>query len=85
MHTVLPMLPPTSVLKKLKAHSVLQYFTLDGIVTFTCIVSHLKHDILQLQPISESNLLIPPAVLPQPIINFLGASLGIFSDIMDDY
>ena len=51
---------------------------------FTCLVSHLKCDILQLQLIFENKPSIVPAVLPQPIIKFLGASLGLSSDIMDD-
>ena len=84
--TLSPMLPATNVLEKLKTHPVLRYLTLDGIVTLTRLASHLKRDILQPQPISESNPspLIAPAVLPQPIINFLGTSLGISTDVMDD-
>jgi hypothetical protein len=78
------MLPAISVLEKLKVHPVLRYLTLDGIVTFTRLSSHLKRDILQPQPISESNPMIAPAVLPQPITKFLGLSLGISTDIIDD-
>ena len=47
--TLLPMLPATNALDKLKAHPVLQHLTLDGVVTFTHHVSQLKHNILQLQ------------------------------------
>ena len=78
------MIPATNVLEKLKSHPVLRYLTLDGIVTFTRLASHLKRDILQPQPISKSNPSIAPAVLPQPIINFLGTSLGISTDVVDD-
>jgi len=75
------MLPATNVLEKLKAHPVLRYLTLDGVVTFTRLASHLKRDILQPQPISESNPSLVPAILPQPIISFLGASLGLSTRI----
>jgi hypothetical protein len=78
------MLPATSVLEKLKVHPVLRYLTLDGLTTFTRLASHLKRDILQPQPVCESNPAIAPAILPQPIINFLGAALGISTDVMDD-
>ena len=78
------MLPATGVLEKLKAHPVLQYLTLGGLSTFTRLASRLKRDILQPQPICESDPGIAPAVLPQPIVNFLGAVLGISADIVDD-
>ena len=78
------MLPATIVLEKLKAHAVLRYLTLDGLVTFTRLASHLKRDILQPQPISKSNPAVPPTVLPQPITIFLGTSLGIPIEVMDD-
>jgi len=78
------MLPAVSILENLKAHPVLRYLTLDGVVTFTRLASHLKRDILQPQPICDSNPAIAPAILPQPIINFLGAALGISTGVMDD-
>ena len=49
------MLRATSVLEKLKAHPVLQYLNLDGVGAFTRLVSHLKRDILQPQPIPQIN------------------------------
>ena len=78
------MLPATSVLEKLKVHPVLQDLTLDGLTTLTRLVSHLKRDILQPQPVCESNSAIAPAILPQPITNFLGAVLGTSTDVIDD-
>jgi hypothetical protein len=57
------MLPATSVLEKLKVHPALQYLTLDGLTTFTRLASHLKRDILQPQPVCESNPAIAPAIL----------------------
>jgi hypothetical protein len=77
-------LPAFSVLEDLRMHPVLRYLTLDGLVTFTRLASHLKRDILQPQRISESNPAVAPAVLPQPIVNFLGAALGIPTAVMDD-
>ena len=82
--TLLPMLPTTNTLGKLKVHLVLQHLTLDGIVTFTCLASHLKCNILQLQPIPQSNPSILSAILPPPIMNFLGASLATSTDVIDD-
>jgi hypothetical protein len=82
--TLSPMLLATNTLDKLKAHLVLRHLTLDGVVTFTRLASHLKRDILQPQPIPQSDPSIPPAVLPPPITNFLGASLGMSTDVIDD-
>ncbi|KIK08858.1 hypothetical protein K443DRAFT_84167, partial [Laccaria amethystina LaAM-08-1] len=48
-------------------------------------ICHLKRDILQPQPIPQSNPSIPPAVLPPPIMNFLGASLEMSTDVIDDF
>lgn len=78
------MLPAANALDKLKEHPVLRHLSLDGVVTFTRLASHLKRDILQPQPIPQSNPSIPPAVLPPPITNFLGASLGMSTDDIDD-
>ena len=78
-----PILHATNVLERLKAHPVLQYLTLDGIRAFTRPASHLKCDILQPQPIPQINPLLAPAVLPQPVTNFLGISLGMSTDVID--
>ena len=80
----LPMLPAANALEKLKVHPILQHLTLDGVVSFTCFASHLRCNILQPQPIPPSNLSIAPAILPQPITVFLGISLGIYSDVVED-
>jgi hypothetical protein len=44
-----------------------------------------KCDILQPQPINESNPAVAPSVLPQPIAIFLGRSLCIPVETMDDF
>jgi len=75
------MLSAIGLLEVLKTHSVL---ILDGVLMFTRLASHLKCDILQLQPIHDSNPAIAPPILPQPIINFFGATLSISTDVMDD-
>ncbi|KAF8964864.1 hypothetical protein BDZ97DRAFT_2001574 [Flammula alnicola] len=54
-----------------------QYLTLDGLVTFTRLASHLKRVILQPQPIQQSNPATPPSHLPEPVLIFLGTALGI--------
>ena len=78
------MLATTNALEKLKVHPVFRHLTSDGVVAFTRLASHLKCDILQPQPIPRSNPSILPAVLPPPITNFLGASLGMSTDVIDD-
>ena len=82
--TLSPMLPATNALDKLKAHPVFRRLTSDGVVAFTHFASHLKCDILQPQPIFLSNPSILPAVLPPPITDFLGASVGMATDVIDD-
>ena len=82
--TLSPMLPATNALDKLKAHPVLRHLTLEGVVTFTRLASHLKCDILQPQLIPQSDPSTPPAILPPPITKFLGASLGISTDVIDN-
>ena len=79
-----PILHATNVLEKLKAHPILQYLNLDSVGAFTRLASHLKRDILQPQPIPQINPLLAPAVLPQPVTNFLGISLGMSTDVIDD-
>ena len=77
------MLHATNVAEKLnlKVHPVLVYLTLDGVVTFTwhLSASHLrvKHNILQPQPISESN---PSIALP-----FCLNLLYIFLELLSEF
>ena len=85
IYVILPMLPATDILEKIQAHPVLQYITLDGVVTFTRLASHLKRDIIQPQSISESNPSIAPTILPQPVTHFLGTSLGISFDVIEEF
>ena len=72
------------LLTQLQAHPALCYLTLDGITTFVCLIAHLKCDILQPQPINESNPANTPTILPQPIARFLGNALSIPVEVMDD-
>lgn len=76
--------PVIDLLAQLQVHPVLCNLTLDGITTFVRFIIHLKHDILQPQPINESNPSTTPTVLPEPFTNFLGKALGIPADVMDD-
>jgi len=69
---------------RLECHPVLRGLTLDGIVTFTRLAGHLKRDILQPQPINESDPDFPPAFLPDSVAKFLGTALGIPLDAMDE-
>ena len=51
------------IFEKLNAHPILQYITLDGVVTLMRLASHLKRDILQPQSIPESNSNIAPTII----------------------
>jgi hypothetical protein len=76
--------PIVELLAQLQTHPILRYLTLDGITTFVRLITHLKRDILQPQPINESNPTNAPTVLPQPIASFLGKALSIPVEVMDD-
>jgi len=73
-----------AIFERLNAHPILKCITLDGVVTLTRLASHLKRDILQPQSIPETNPDIAPTILPQPIVLFLSAAIGIPIDIMDE-
>ena len=77
--------PMVELLAQLQAHPVLCYLTLDGITTFVRLITHLKRDILQPQPINESNPTDAPTILPQPITQFLSEALSIPFEVMDDF
>ena len=77
--------PMFELLAQLQVHLVLHHLTLDGITTFFCLITHLKCDILQPQPINESNLTDMPTILPQPITQFLSEALSIPFEVMDDF
>ena len=77
--------PMVELLAQLQAHPVLCYLTLDGITTFVHLITHLKRNILQPQPINESNPTDAPTILPQPITRFLGEALSIPFEVMDDF
>ena len=77
--------PMVELLTQLQAHPVLCYLTLDDITTFVHLVTHLKHNILQPQPINKSNLTNTPTILPQPITRFLSDALSIPFEVMDDF
>ena len=73
------------LLAQLQVHLVLHHLTLDGITTFVCLITHLKCDILQPQPINESNPTNVPTILRQPITRFLGKALSIPFKVMNDF
>ena len=58
--------------------------TLDGITALIRLNTQLKRDILQPQPVNESNPTTAPTVLPEPLTEFLGKALGIPAEIMDN-
>ena len=72
------------LLAQLQAHPILRNLTLDGLTTFVHLITHLKHDILQPQPINESNPTNAPTILPQSIAIFLCKALSIPVEVMDD-
>ena len=76
--------PIVELLAQLQAHPILRYLTLDGVTTLVRLITHLKRDILQPQPINESNPTNAPTVLPQPIARFLGEALSIPVEVMDN-
>lgn len=76
--------PMVELLAQLQAHPALCYLTLDSITTFVRLIAHLKRNILQPQPINESNPADAPTILPQPIARFLGNALSIPVEVMDD-
>ena len=69
--------------ERLQRHPVLCSITLDGIVTFARLVGHIKRDILQPQPINDSDPNFAPDFLPDSVAAFLGTALGIPLDVMD--
>jgi hypothetical protein len=76
--------PVVELLAQLQKHPILCYLTLDGITTLVRLITHLKRDILQPQPINESNPAFAPSVLPESITVFLGKALSIPVEIMDE-
>ena len=73
------------VLQRLSDHHVLYSLTIDEVMTFTRLASHLKFDILEPQPIQESqDRSILPKVLPITISIFLGRATGIPLDSVQD-
>ncbi|KAF9566143.1 hypothetical protein CPC08DRAFT_704222, partial [Agrocybe pediades] len=59
------------LLEGLESHPILRFLTLDGAVTPSHILSHLKRSILQPQPIPESSPSHLPQFLPEHIQNFV--------------
>ncbi|KAF8801527.1 hypothetical protein BYT27DRAFT_7114765 [Phlegmacium glaucopus] len=73
-----------SMLVGLQTHLVLKDITLEGIILFSRLASHLKRDILQPQPIYESNPETAPMVLPHSISMFLATCIGVPLENMGD-
>jgi len=72
------------LLERLQHHPVLCCITLDGIITFTQLTGHLKHDILQPQPINDSDPSLAPNFLPDSVATFLATALVIPLEVMDE-
>ena len=72
------------LLEMLQHHPVLRCITLDGIITFTRLAGHLKRDILQPQPINESDPSLAPTFLPDSVATFLATALAIPLEVMDE-
>lgn len=68
------------LVERLKAHTLLEGLSLDILMTFTRLASHLKRDILQPQVISQSDPGYAPDKLPASVSNFLGDALGISNE-----
>jgi hypothetical protein len=65
-------------------HPVLRDVTLNGILTFSRLIGALKHNILQLQPLFDSDIEKAPQFLGPAIHGFIAAALGIDDDAMGD-
>jgi hypothetical protein len=74
-----------SMLVGLQTHPILKDITLEGVIVFSRLASHLKRDIIQPQPIPESNPDVPPTVLPPTISTFLSTCIEIPPDSMQKF
>ena len=72
-------MPAANLFERLKRHLVLFGLTLDGIVTFTRLVGHPKRDILQPQPINNSDPDFPLYFLPDSVAKFLGTAVEVLN------
>ncbi|PPR02945.1 hypothetical protein CVT24_012157 [Panaeolus cyanescens] len=70
---------------KFQSHSILQNLTLDALVTLTRLLGHLKRDVLQPQPPSQSASDTPPLNLPAPILTFLSSVIGVLEADVKDF
>jgi hypothetical protein len=66
--------PVVKLLAQLQKHPILRYLTLDRITTLVRLITNLKREILQPQPINDSNPAIAPAILPQIMTMTLAAA-----------
>jgi hypothetical protein len=74
------------VLKNLSDHPVLYNLTIDEVIAFARLASHLKRDIIQPQPVNKDCTLdIPPTILPVSISIFLSNTIGIPLDSVQDF
>ena len=84
LHTHYICITMIHTLLQLQAHPVLKNITFDGITTFTRLASRLKREIIQPQPLAESDPTVPPLVLPQSISASLAACLNIPLECMQN-
>ena len=71
-------------LENLQKHPVLQKLTLNHVLQYARLISHLKNDILLPQPLEQSDPNIPPDVLPLNLVNFLSLALKIEEEFVQD-
>ena len=71
-------------LEQLQKHSVLHSLRLDKLLQYSCLVCHLKRDILLPQPIEDTSDSLPPEILPPTIAEFLSCALDIPGHCMQE-
>ncbi|KAF8059881.1 hypothetical protein FPV67DRAFT_1453519 [Lyophyllum atratum] len=71
-------------LSQLGSHPILCGLTLDQVITFIRLTSSLKRDILQPQPLHQSDENHAPDILPPSVAEFLSRAVGIPSDCIAD-
>ena len=73
------------LLVNLQLHPTLKDISLNGVFAFVRIASRLKREILQVQPLCESDEKQPPSVLPISISIFLGQCFDISPETLGDF
>jgi hypothetical protein len=71
-------------LENLEKHPVLRKLTLNDMIQYARLISHLKNDILLPQPLEQSDPDVPPDVLPLSLVDFLSLALKIEQEFIQD-